>query len=556
LTPAKTHSNFLQQRTIIPRSHQHYYYHSHTRYPTFLRIASAPTISSAEFNTTSPIPSDNPDIKLRKKSLSTKASQTKINNDADASDSDDEPIPATTIDTTTTINEDDNWRQHSDLNPTLTLPTWAVPLKNTRSIQALLSSELTQPFLATRDDILQHIHPRPKIVQNADEHGKTHKVILLRSNIQHDKLPRAVLDLLQEHDVTRGPEWTVSIDYHQFPVGYILERLLPKHVHPVPTSFETVGHVAHLNLQPEHVPYAKLIGQVLLESLPPIETVIQKVGQVSGPYRTYDYQVLAGRPATTVQLMEHGIRLDFDLSQVYWCSRLAQERQVILDQEIQPGQVIADAFAGVGAICLRAAQTKNCTILANDWNPNAVKYLKHNFALNKLEQYLGHVSCQDAYDFLMDLGLEKPPLVVEGNYDNGNDDESETADKVQPIHHVLMNFPLKAPSFLGALRWWPESLGQSNPRLHVYTFARADPATERSAEDVAVDLVASELLPLMGNSAQDDGGQYCRMAELNGEYGCNVVAREVRDVAPGKIVFCVSFTATSKLLRHMQGNFI
>ena len=143
-------------------------------------------------------------------------------------------------------------------------------------------------------------------------------------------LPKELLEFLENnHAQLEGPKLTVTLQYQQFSAAYILSKILPPEAHPPPTAFETVGHVAHLNLRNEHIPYAKMIGEVFLESLPTIETVIHKVGQVEGPYRTYDYEVLAGRNDTTVNLIEHGVKINFDLSKVYWCSRLAQERQVV-----------------------------------------------------------------------------------------------------------------------------------------------------------------------------------------------------------------------------------
>jgi len=298
------------------------------------------------------------------------------------------------------------------------------------------------------------------------------------------------------------------------------------------------------------MPYKNLIGDVLLECLPnQFETVICKDGDVTGPYRTFEFTVVAGKNDTNVQLTESGVQLNFDLQDVYWCSRLSEERQRLL-QQFQPQQILADPFCGVGALCLQAAVTKDMTVWANDWNPAATKALQKNAALNRVPKNRLSIECGDAYDFLMDLGLRTDPT----------NDESVMPD------HVVMNFPLEAPCFLGALRWWPvkESSKQTNekgsptkgisvPRVHVYTFARADPSTDRSDEDVAVDIVASHLVP--STTSSNDDSMIRRREELN-ECGCDVFTHTVRDVAPGKTVVCVSFSATATLLRRMQGDFI
>ena len=43
-----------------------------------------------------------------------------------------------------------------------------------------------------------------------------------------------------------------------------------------PSSFETVGHIAHVNLRDELLPYKRLVGQVLLDKNPAIRSVINK----------------------------------------------------------------------------------------------------------------------------------------------------------------------------------------------------------------------------------------------------------------------------------------
>jgi tRNA G37 N-methylase Trm5 len=57
--------------------------------------------------------------------------------------------------------------------------------------------------------------------------------------------------------------------------GPARQRLLPPGAE-VPSSFETVGHIAHLNLRDELLPYKHLVGQVLLDKNPNIRTVVNK----------------------------------------------------------------------------------------------------------------------------------------------------------------------------------------------------------------------------------------------------------------------------------------
>jgi tRNA (guanine37-N1)-methyltransferase len=420
----------------------------------------------------------------------------------------------------------ETWKDHPQLNPVVHFPT--IIMNDPSQINPTLLLSEMQPFLASRLEMVDTLIQKIRLVRPANEYGKDHgatanesvKLVLLHPDVSHAELPPLV-----RASSRPGPVLRDTFGPNHFVVSHILSILLPTNVHPIPTAFEMVGHVAHLNLQEQHVPYRRVIGSVLLESLASIETVIVKVGQVSGPFRTYNFEVVAGRDSTWVQVIEGSLKLEFDLSKVYWSTRLTTERRRMIESVFQKGQTIADAFCGVGALCLLAAKHLNCKVLANDWNPDAIKWMKENVAANGLQSRDIQVQCGDAYDFLMDLGIRSGPLP----------------------HHVLMNFPSSAPTFLGALRWWPSD-SEVVPRVHVYTFARGDLETARTCEDVAIDLVADNLVT-------EFGGKLFARKELDEDYRCNVSIHTVRDVAPNKGVVCVSFSATPALLKAMQGFF-
>jgi tRNA (guanine37-N1)-methyltransferase len=490
--------------------------------------------------------------------------------------------------------DETNWRDHPSLSETYQIPTIIVPSEN---VHHMLSSSkergILVPYLASHIEQFESIHPRIKVVRDLnkidlngtdfDPNDTSMKAILLdpekvgvgemkltevRKHMDHSDtritleslksafpdLDQSVMESLAKKGAKPGPCVPISLTYMQQTVQSILSKVLPAEVLPPPTGFEQIGHVIHLNLKDNHLPYKRLIGSVILDRLgPKIETVVNKVGEVSGPYRTYDMELLAGKPDTVVKLVEDGVSLEFDLKKVYWCTRLSGERSRLLE-EFNSGETIADAFCGVGSLCVLAASKLGCTIYANDLNPDAVKYCRDN-AKRNLKRFpvedrpMFHVECGDAFDFIQGLG-NLPTLP----------------------HHVVMNFPLDSPSFLGALRWWPSSASKRKkqtviPTVHLYTFARGDDPNDdddnnnnsndssgmppRNATEVAVDLVAEGLIP-EGGAIQST--RY-RRAMLD-KMGCNVRTREVRDVAPGKVVICVSFQVTDTLLSIMQGEFL
>ena len=94
----------------------------------------------------------------------------------------------------------------------------------------------------------------------------------------------------------------------------------------IPGGFETIGHIAHLNLADEQMPYKNLIGQIILDKTPNLRTVVTKIGYIKETYRFYELECIAGEPDYNTTLVEDKVRINLDLSLVYWSSKLATER--------------------------------------------------------------------------------------------------------------------------------------------------------------------------------------------------------------------------------------
>ncbi|XP_044482778.1 tRNA (guanine(37)-N1)-methyltransferase 1 [Mangifera indica] len=286
----------------------------------------------------------------------------------------------------------------------------------------------------------------------------------------------------------------LTLYYDYWLMDEVLEALLPEGV-IVPSSFETVGHIAHLNLRDEHLPYKNLIAKVVLDkNKPKIKTVVNKTDAIHNDYRTMQLEVLAGNHSLVTVAVENGLRFNVDLATVYWNSKLATERQRLLNG-FNHKDVVCDVFAGVGPIAISAARIVK-RVYANDLNPYAVDYLERNSVLNKLERKI-QVYNMDGRRFI---------------------DAMFASDKAQSITQVVMNLPNDAAEFLDVFRGIYRDRRKDSkftfPMIHVYGFSKArDP--------------------------EFDFHERIRIALS--EVAVNVEMRRVRHVAPGKWMLCASF---------------
>jgi tRNA (guanine37-N1)-methyltransferase len=186
-----------------------------------------------------------------------------------------------------------------------------------------------------------------------------------------------------------------------------VEMILGRRAH-----FEVVGDVA-IQDSPDGE-----AASAILKVQKNVKTVISPKTPVEGVYRTRRFQHVAGEEKTVTIHKEHGLRYRIDLEKAYFTPRLGTERLRVANL-VAPGDVVFDMFAGVGPFALLFAK-RGAKVVAVDKNPEAVRLLRENAALNRI----GEIE------------------ILEG-------DAGQMAERYESFaDHVIMNLPHTAHDFL------------------------------------------------------------------------------------------------------------
>ena len=360
--------------------------------------------------------------------------------------------------------------------------------------------------------------PRYRTVASVDDSSKK-KVLLSRQLPRDDPasaLPEEAAAFLRkalDEGEAQQTSHCITLAYDHFTAEEVLRKLLPAAV-PTPSAFEHVGHVAHLNLRPEHDPYKTLIGEVLLDKVANVRTVVNKVGEIATEYRTYELEVLGGDPSTQVELKEQDCLFRFDVRDVYWNSRL-QSEHARLSATIPREARVADCTCGVGPFSIPLSK-RGVACYANDLNPKAIDFLRDNARLNKCSSLkIAEPSC--ARSFLRSITAWEPT-------------------------HCIYNLPASGIELLDVFRDYEGA----SPIVHCYCFGKARSDAEaitdvhaRCQEAVGSSLpIPEKLLPSPKASEASDIAESGKFA-----------VRWVRNVSPNKDMYCASFRAPSSRKR-------
>ncbi|KIK70621.1 hypothetical protein GYMLUDRAFT_65841 [Collybiopsis luxurians FD-317 M1] len=403
-----------------------------------------------------------------------------------------------------------------------------VPAAQTASI---LHSEQTRKYLVGLPKV------RPVVSDPSAPDGD--RLVLLGVSDKAQLSPES-LNLLQNKG-NGFTDYTVVLDYDYWSASELLQAILPESLREgAPVGFAATGHIAHVNLNDEYLPFKKTIGQLFLDKNKTIKTVVNKLENIDTQFRFFEMEVIAGEPNLIVEHHESDCRFTFDFSRVYWNSRLHTEHDRIV-QSLEPGEVLVDVFAGVGPFAIPAAR-KGCAVLANDLNPASYEYLCRNIKDNDVSDEV-RPFCEDGRDFIRDVfakvfdapfpAYSGPKLSktaqrkLEKQVKRGAVVSESLQLKELPlrrsIHHFVMNLPDTAIQFLDAFqgvlstRALQEAYSMM-PMIHCHCFTR-----ELEQEGAEKD-IKQRVEEKLGGPVEND-----------------VAIRKVRSVAPGKEMYCISF---------------
>lgn len=217
-----------------------------------------------------------------------------------------------------------------------------------------------------------------------DEGDVKQKVIFLNPDqvSGFESFGEEVRKVLLDYDITDASlEYRpITLTYDSWKCHDIIAAILPAELKF--SGFSVIGTIIHVNLKEQLSAYKDVIGQVLLEKMKNCKSVVRKVKRIENTFRNLEVEVLTGDSNLQTAVKENGCQFELNFRDVYWNPRLHDEHARIL-KKMNAGDVLYDVFCGIGPFAIPAARN-GCEVLANDLNPECIKWLRRNMTVNKV----------------------------------------------------------------------------------------------------------------------------------------------------------------------------
>ena len=211
-------------------------------------------------------------------------------------------------------------------------------------------------------------------------------------------------------------------------------------------AYDIFGNIAIVEIESELIPYETEIAKILIESNDKIKSVYKKSGAFEGEFRIQNYIYLAGIENELAEHCENNVKLNFNIGDLYFSSRLSNERKRIANL-VKLNESVLIMFSGCGPYTYTIAKNSFANkIISIEKNPKACYWANINLDKNKLssdfikEKYLKKKEHFDKIKF-------KGPLHVENHCGDVREiipllkKEHDYFDRIiMPLPHIANNF--------------------------------------------------------------------------------------------------------------------
>jgi tRNA (guanine37-N1)-methyltransferase len=150
------------------------------------------------------------------------------------------------------------------------------------------------------------------------------------------------------------------------------------------SSFDIIGDIAIIKIPDSLLTKKNVIGEVIIESIKNLKTVLLQRSSVSGEYRLRGLEVIAGDEKYVTYYREYGCKFLVNVATSYFSPRLSTER-LRISNLVSPGEIVVNMFAGVGTFSILMAKKQQIMVYNIDSNLDAYVLSILNSKLNRLK---------------------------------------------------------------------------------------------------------------------------------------------------------------------------
>jgi tRNA (guanine37-N1)-methyltransferase len=190
-------------------------------------------------------------------------------------------------------------------------------------------------------------------------------------------------------------------------------ELTPEELERLKSSFDIVGSIAILEVDPELSGRERLLAETILATHKNVRTVLKKASGHEGELRLQKMRLLGGVDTRETIVQENGVRLKINVEEVYYSVRSATERQRIASL-VRPGERVLVMFSGAAPYCcVIAKNTKAGEVVGIERNEKGHELGLENVRLNKLENVvLVNGDVRDVVPALKENGVSFDRIVM------------------------------------------------------------------------------------------------------------------------------------------------